>query len=241
MISECKLAGLKEWIIAFLICWGVAYLFYKSLIIMLIASFGVFFLVHIQIQSKEKKKKWKLTLEFKDGIISLANALTAGYSIENAFDEAVKDLCFLYDKDSEIVSEFRLISQQIRLNRNVEDLLMEFGVRTGIEDVLSFAEVVMTAKRAGGDLIKVMKTTSNNIGDKIDVQREIITLIAAKKLEGNLMSIIPLGIIIYLDICMPNFLMPMYEGLVGRSIMTISLICYVLALRLLNSIVTIKI
>lgn len=208
---------------------------------MMLFSIGALLLVHIQIGAREKKKKWQLTLQFKDGIISLSNALTAGYSIENAFDEAVKDLCFLYEDDAEIVKEFQQISLQVKLNRNVEELLLEFGNRTQIEDVINFAEIVTTAKRTGGDLIKIMKSTSNNISEKIEVQREITTLVAAKKLEGNIMSVIPLGIIMYLNLSMPGFLEPMYQGVIGRGIMSISLFCYLAALLLLNKIVTIKV
>ena len=118
---------------------------------------------------------------------------------------------------------------------------MEFGIRSGIEDIISFSEVVMTAKRTGGDLIKVIRTTSSNISDKIDIQTEIGTLIAAKKMEGYIMCVIPIGIIVYLNMCMPEFLLPMYETLVGRVVMTVALIFYILAIVLLQKIVNIKV
>ncbi|SET28790.1 tight adherence protein B [[Clostridium] polysaccharolyticum] len=202
---------------------------------------GAFPIVYLLIKERIKKKKWQLTLQFKDGVVSLSNALAAGYSIENAFHEAVIDLRLLYDENSGIIKEFQKIEQQIRLNRNVEELLMKFGMQAGIEDIKDFAEIVMTAKRTGGDLIKIMKTTSNSIGEKIEVQREIQTLIAAKRFEGNIMTVIPLGIILYLKLCMPGFLRPLYEGVAGRGIMSIALTGYVLSLLLLRKIIDIKV
>lgn len=224
-----------------MVCCGIMYLFYHSFLITVISSTGTFVFVKYRQREKIKTAKWKLTLEFKDAILSLSNALIAGYSIENAFEEALRELEFLYEPTAEIMKELKTINQQIRLNRNVEDLLMEFGNRTGVEDILNFAEVVMTAKRTGGDLIKIMKSTSESIGEKIEVQREIKTLIAAKKLEGMIMCVIPFGIIVYLNICMPGFLEPMYEGLVGRGIMSLALIGYLGGIALLNKIVTIRI
>lgn len=223
------------------ICCGVMYLFYHSMLITAVSSLGAFAFAKYQQRKRVEKAKWQLTLEFKDAIQSLSNALTAGYSIENAFSEALRELTFLYDKDADILKELQVINQQIRLNRNVEDLLMEFGNRSGVEDILSFAEVVMTAKRTGGDLISIMKTTSERIGEKIEVQREIKTLIAAKKLEGTIMCVIPFGIIIYLNLCMPGFLEPMYKGEIGRGIMTLALIGYVGGIGLLNKVVAIRI
>lgn len=232
---------MKDWIIALVLCWTAAYLFYKSVWAVGLFTVGALFLVNMQMKSRAEKRKWRLTLEFRDGIQSLSNALGAGYSIENAFAEAVRDLRLLYDEDTEIVKEFQGISQQIHLNQNVEDLLMEFGNRSEVEDIISFAEVVMTAKRTGGDLIKIMKTTSNNISDKIDIQREITTLIAAKKMEGYIMCVIPFGIIVYLNMSMPDFLAPMYETWIGRIVMTIALVFYLLAVLLLQKIVNIKV
>lgn len=229
------------WCISLILCWGIAYLFFRSVVVMGGFSFGAVFLVYVQNNRRKEKEQWQLTLQFRDGIQSLSNALVAGYSIENAFAEALKDLCFLYSDDAMIVREFQNINYQIRLSRNVEELLMEFGIRSGIEDIISFSEVVMTAKRTGGDLIKVIRTTSSNISDKIDIQTEIGTLIAAKKMEGYIMCVIPIGIIVYLNMCMPEFLLPMYETLVGRVVMTVALIFYILAIVLLQKIVNIKV
>lgn len=230
-----------DWLISFSISSFVGYLFYKNIAGIVLLSPCTAAGVRILKKEREKKREWNLTLQFKDGICSLTNAMVAGYSIENAFGEAIKDLRYLYDEQSDIIMEFQLINQQLKLSRNVESLLMEFGERTGIEDIINFAEVVTTAKRTGGDLIKIMKTTSSSINDKVEVQREITTLVAAKRLEGNIMSVIPLGIIVYLNLCMPEFMEPVYTGILGRGIMSIALVGYVLAIIMLNKIITIKI
>ena len=47
-------------------------------------------------QLLEKRKK-QLVKEFKDLILSFGASLKAGYSIENAFLEACRDLTYLYD------------------------------------------------------------------------------------------------------------------------------------------------
>ena len=118
-------------------------------------------------------------------ILSLS-AVNAGYSPEHALEEAYKDLKHLYKSDSLIMQELHYMIQQLHMNITIEKVLEDFGERTGIEDIISFAEVFATAKRTGGDLVHVIKVTSNTISDKIDIKREIITLIS-KKLEANIM------------------------------------------------------
>lgn len=72
----------------------------------------------------------------------------------------------------------------------------------------------------------MMKRTAQNISEKMEIQREIQTMIAGKKMEANCMTAIPLFIILYLQICSPGFLDPLYEGFFGRLFMTGSLFVY---------------
>lgn len=216
-------------------------LFYQSI-------FGVIFLspiIYLYCRQRKaslvKKRKWQLNLEFRDGIMSLSAALYAGYSIEHAFEEALKDLRLLYDKDSMIILEFSYIINQIKMNITVETALSDFGQRTGIEDIISFAEVFVTAKRTGGDLISVIKTTGNTISDKIEVKREIITLITAKKYEADIMKIIPLGFLSYLSFTSPGFLDPLYHNIFGIIVMTVLLGIYLGTYLLIDKVAAIEV
>ncbi len=216
-------------------------LFYKSIIGVLFLIPTIYFYRKSRTKELMKERKWKLNLQFRDGILALSAALEAGYSSENAFEEAFKDLRLIYPEDSLILKEFSYMINQIRMNITVEKALSDFGERTGIEDVLSFSEVFSTAKRTGGDLINVIKITSNIICDKIEVKREIITLITAKRLEANIMKVIPLMILIYLSVSSPGFLDPLYHNIFGIFVMTSFLLCYLGAYLLIDKIVAIEV
>jgi tight adherence protein B len=216
-------------------------LFYQSILGCLLLSPLTYFYITRKKVELIKNRKWRLNLEFKDGLLALSAALEAGYSAENAFEEAYKDLSLLYTEDTLVMQELTYLIHQIHINIPVEKALNDFADRTGIEDIVSFAEVFSTAKRTGGDLIKVIKITGNIINDKIEVQREIITLIAAKKLESNIMKSIPLLILSYLLISSSGFLDPLYHNAFGIVIMTIFLIIYLAAYILVDIITTIEV
>jgi tight adherence protein B len=216
-------------------------LFYRSII-------GILFLVPIvfvyrrrKITSLKNDRKWKLNLEFKDAITALSAALEAGYSVEHAFDEACRDLNRVYHKNAMILQEFKYIVNQLNMNITVEKALGDFSERTGIEDILSFSEVFCTAKRTGGDLIHVIRITSNIISDKIEVKREIRTLITGKRLEANIMKVIPLFILFYLSVSSPGFLNPLYHNLFGITVMTLFLLIYLAAFLIIDKIVAIEV
>ncbi|HWT26655.1 MAG TPA: type II secretion system F family protein [Mobilitalea sp.] len=216
-------------------------LFYQSIFGVLFLSPTIIFYCKAKKRQLIKEQKWKLNLEFRDGILSLSAALSTGYSAEHAFEEALKDLSLLYQSNSLIMQEFSYMLNQIRMNITAEKVLNDFGERSGIEDIISFAEVFATAKRTGGDLVKVIKTTCNTISDKIEVKREIITLITAKKFEANIMNIVPLMILCFLLFSSPGFLDPLYHNLFGVMVMTILLAVYLGAYLLSKKIVDIEV
>lgn len=207
------------------ICLIISYLFYSNLSLSFLISPFIFLFLKKKKQQLIKRRKWQLNIEFKDGLLSLSSALSAGYSLENAFVQASKDLQLMYDKNSYIVSEFENIVNRIYMNQTIESILEDFGKRSGIEDIANFADVIKTAKRTGGDIIHVIRTTSKIINDKLEVKREIITLITAKKLEARIMNLVPFGIILYLKVFSGNFLKPLYHNLFGVIFMTIVLVC----------------
>lgn len=219
----------------------LGYLFYQSFFgILLLSPLIPFYRKKKQVQLGHKRK-WKLNQEFRDGIISLSAALRSGYSAENAFEEAWKDLKLLYKEDALIMQEFSYIINQIRMNLTVETALSEFADRTGVEDIINFAEIFSTAKRSGGDLIKVIRTTANAMNDKIEVKREIITLVTAKKQEADIMKSIPPGVILYLQYSSPGFLNPLYGNIFGWAVMSILLAAYLGAYLLADKIVAIEV
>ncbi|NLJ89849.1 MAG: hypothetical protein GX323_03030 [Clostridiales bacterium] len=235
----------EEWLRYFskgaIIGMSIGYLFYGNVIgVILLMPYG-FFYVNKKKSELIRDRKWRLNLEFRDGLLSVISALNAGYSIENAFEQASLDLKLMYETDSLIVIEFESIVNQIKMNVTIERVLEDFAIRTDIEDINMFSAVFSTAKRSGGDLIKILRNTGNSIGDKIEVKREIKTLIASKRFESKIMSIIPFTIILYLKLFSPGFLDPLYNNIIGFIIMSCLLIIYVFAYKISENIMNIEV
>lgn len=171
----------------------------------------------------------------------MSAALAAGYSPENALEEAVKELYRVYDPDTVIIREFKLIEGQVHMNQNMEELLLDFGRRSAVEDIRSFAEVFMTAKRSGGDLISIIRNTIFCIRQKQETMQEIETSLSGKIMEQNIMSLIPILILAYVKLTSPEFLSSMYGNATGIIVMGICLAVYVAAYFWGRSIVRIEV
>lgn len=201
------------------------WLFYQSVFaVVLILPFAV---RNYREQELEKiaQKKREFLLQFQDMIQSMAAALGAGYSVENAIREAQKEMKVLYGNEAKISKELVLMVRQMRVQIPMEQILEEFAQRVNLEDVKNFATVFRTAKRSGGNMLEIIQNTVRQIGDKMDVKREIDTILAAKSYEFKVMAVIPYIMIGYMLLSFPEFMSCLYGNAIGIGVMSI---CYVL-------------
>ena len=203
------------------------YLFYQNIIISLIISPAfVFYFLKIKKKSLCQKRKVMLKEQFKDAMDAMISALAAGYSAGHSITQAKNDLSLLYEEDSLIMCELKYMENRLADHFRLEELMLELGQRSGVNEIMMFAQVFETAQKSGGNLINIMRQTSNHIRSEMDIDREIDTLISGKRMENKCMLVVPLGIILYMQIFSPGYLDPLYNNLFGVLFMTGALVLY---------------
>ena len=208
--------------------------------------FAFLLIPYIPFYIKEKRKKlkdrrsWTLNMQFRDFINCISSALESGYSIENAIREGYQDMKLSYGEDELIMKEARIIMGRLENNRTVEEVFLDFGERSGLEDINSFADIFATAKRTGGNLIQIIKSTADVIHTRVELKRELRTVIASKKYEADIMKLIPFGLLIYLRLFSPDMVKALYGNLFGIVFMTIVLLVYLLLCKISDHMVKIE-
>ena len=221
--------------VAFILLWTVtsaviAYFFYRAWIVMFIVLLCFPLFLKWQRKSAVRKRKWELTLAFREAIVIVAGNLQAGNSVENAFRKAYSDLKSLYGEGADITKEFLVIGRGLENNLILEKMLLDFGVRSGVEDIKDFADIFAVAKRTGGNLKEIIADTVEIISDKIEIKRSLRILISEKQLEQKIMSVIPFFILIYIGMTSPGYFDSLYHSLSGIGIMTACLVAYIVAI-----------
>jgi tight adherence protein B len=225
-----------------LLCMGVvAYLFYDSIVVwILLIPLAVYGIKGEQKKLCQKRKK-RLELEFRETILSVASNMQIGYSVENAFKEAYKEITLLYGSESVMAVELRLLLRKIGNNIQIEEALLDIAKRSGLSDIMEFAEIFSIAKRGGGDMKGIISNTASIIGDKQEVRREIETVVTQKKFENGIMKYMPFLIVIYISATSKGYFEPMYHNLFGWLVMTGAFIVYLLACLWSDKILDIKV
>ncbi len=218
-----------------------AYIFYHNLLAAVVLCPYLHFRLKVKSEELHRRCKEQLKMQFKDGMQSVAFSLNSGYSIENAWKEAVTELRLLYGENSEIVVEFQRIVNRLERNENIEDILEEFAKKSGVADIEYFAAVFRYAKRYGGDLIAIIRHTAETIREKNETYNEIQTIISGKKMEQKVMSAVPFFLLGYMKLTAWDFISPLYGNPAGVLMMSISLMVYVGADYIAKRIVEIEV
>lgn len=229
-------------VLAAAVIFALAYLFYRSIAISILLS--PLSLIYPGIKTREiiKQRKNELTLQFKELLYALSSSLSAGKSIEMAFKDALKDLKIIYpEQNAYIINEIEYIARKIEMNETIEDALSDFADRAHIEDINNFVDVFLTTRRTGGNIIEIIKNTSTIIRDKLEVKQEIETMIAGKKMEQKVISIMPIFLILMLSTTSHDYMEPVFTTLIGRIVMTLSLILIIIGYIISNKITNIEV
>lgn len=219
----------------------IAYVFYRSVIAFILLLPGLVYYMKMKKAELMEKRKKELGMQFREAILAVSTALGAGYSVENSFIEAEKDLRNLYGKSAAITSEFSYIAGRLSANETLEGILKDLAVRSGIEDIKDFSDVFNTAKKTGGDMVSIIRKSAFHISDKIEVKREIDTLMSAKKMEQGIMNVVPVMIILYVSFNSPGFLDALYHNITGAIVMSVCLFLYLSAYTMAKKIVSIEV
>jgi tight adherence protein B len=214
-VSACLIAGC--------LLFAIGYLFYKNVAICLILSFAAVYYPRLRRKQLIRKRKEELRKQFKHALYSLSSALSAGRSVENAFREAANDLRLLYpDSSTDMIRELDRLNRRTENGEPIEKSLLDFGRRSGIDDMMQFADAFAACKRTGGDLVEVMRRTTHLIGEKMEVEQDISVTVAQKRFEAKALGFIPFVIVAFLAFSSPDYMEPLYGG-AGHLIMTASL------------------
>lgn len=155
---------------------------------------GIIFLP-VRAEQILKKRKNSLKMQFRELLENLSTAIGSGKIVADAFREAYGDMQMMYSADAYIVKELEIINAGTANNINIENMLMDFGARSDIDDIRSFADVFDTCYRKGGDIKEVVKSTSQILNEKLEIELEIETIVTSSKSEQMIMTFMPIILI----------------------------------------------
>lgn len=200
---------------------------------------GVLFLP-IRVNSIITKRRKDLTQQFRNMLEALTTSLGAGKNVNDAFVAVYDDLKIQYDEEAYILKELEIILAGINNNIAIEEVLYDFGIRSDVEDIKSFANVFRISYRKGGNIKDIIRNTHSILSDKMTITEEIETIVSSNELEQYIMIFMPIILIAMIKMMSPEFAANFVTG-TGIISTTLSIVFFVIAYFVGKSVLSIKI
>ena len=239
---ECNMTKMEH-ILAYLVfaigIGAVLYVYYRVLIVSIVG--GLLIAIPQEknySRSVVEKRQNKLRLQFNEflEIISISISGGSGRSMENAVRDSVRELKMIFNDKADIVKEIELIiSDYERAGIPMKNGFKELGVRSEIDDIISFATVYETIDGKTSDFGYIITQTHEIIKDKVEITMEIETTISAAKSEAYMMLVLPLIIVVVMSAMGGGLMDSLFTTFTGRMAATVGVGCtfasYVIATK----------
>ena len=186
------------------------------------------------------KKKRMLNTQFRDFLEAFNTSLGAGKNVPGSFQTSFEDLKIQYDEGAFILKELEIILDGLNDNFAIEDLLADFGERSGNEDISSFANVFKICYRKGGNIKETIRSTHSILNDKMEINEDIETVVTSNKTEQNLMLVMPVALIAMIKMMSPDFAAN-YTTLTGILSTTVAIAMFAFAYYIGKQVLDIKV
>lgn len=177
--------------------------------------------------------------QFCEFASALTNALSSGMNMNDSLNAVANDLLAQYPEDTYIVKEVNEIINGANNNVPIEEMLEDFGNRSGEVDILNFATVFSTCYRTGGNIKSVVRRTTEIISEKIMISSEIETALTSNKMQMNVMNVLPIVIILMMRLMSADFAAS-FGTIIGVIGLTISAALTIAAFKMGQKIMDIK-
>lgn len=190
-------------------------------------------------ESLRKRIITKLQSQFCDFTFALANALGSGMNVQESVNASYNDLVTQYSEDDLIVLEVKEIINGIKNNIPIEEMIFDFGKRSGVHDIMNFSIVFSTCFRSGGNVKSVVRRTAEMISEKMIIASEIETTITSNKMQMNIMNVLPIFIVLMMRVMSSEFA-ESFSSAIGVLVLSIAAVMFVMAYRWGQKIMDIK-
>ena len=177
----------------------------------------------------------KFDEQLTDALGTMSNALRAGFSISQAFESvAESDLHPISD-------EFALLLQQLRVGMSFDDALASLEKRIASDDLTLVITSIDIARRTGGNLTEIFDRISETIRGRMRIERKVRTLTAQGRLQGLIVSLMPLALCVIMTVMKPRIMVPFLTSLQGIVCLAIASVLVLAGWLIIRRIVTIKV
>lgn len=136
-----------------------------------------------------KRRLKAIEKQLPDALIMLSASLRAGASFTSALETLIQE------STPPISQEFSLLLREVRIGVDMDTALDHMEQRIPLEDFRLFLSAIRISREVGGNLADTLDKIASTLRSKLVMEGKINSLTAQGRLQGIVMSLLPLALI----------------------------------------------
>jgi tight adherence protein B len=200
-----------------------------------VSTLGIPLVVRAVLRVRVARERRAFADQLSENLQVLASAMRAGHSFLGA-------LAVMADDAGEPArGEFKRVLTDERLGIPVQEALATVARRMRNPDVEYVGLIAQLQTETGGNTAEVLDRVTETIRERHALHRMVRTLTAQGRLGGWVVSLMPVGLVLALNVLNPNYLSPLYHTTSGRVLLGMGAACIVSGMFAIRKIVDIKV
>ena len=183
----------------------------------------------------DRRRREKFNAQLPEALATMSNALRAGFSIAQAFDSVVEQ------GEKPMSEEFAILQQQLRVGMSFESALESMSERVGSDDLTLVTTAILISRKTGGNVTEIFDKISETIRGRMKIERKVKTLTAQGRLQGIIVSAMPILLGIAMCVLKPKLMIPFLTSMTGILCVAVMTVLIVLGWMMIRKIIKIDV
>ena len=205
----------------------------------LITTVGVFVLLLVlptfAYRSMKRKRLARIEAQLPDALTMVAGSLRAGASLSIALDNPVQE------QPPPISQEFEILTKEQRLGVDFDVSLANMEKRIPMQDFRMLTTALRINREVGGNLAETIESLADTLRRKSTMEGKIQSLTAQGKLQGIVMTGLPVLLGLLLNFLEPESMEKLWTTGVGWTVLSVIIVMEMLGYIMIKKITSIDV
>jgi tight adherence protein B len=182
-----------------LFAFGATYILSADIVEAFGAAFAGLVMPYFVLRMLRSRRQKKFGAQFPDAIDIIVRSLRAGHPVPIAITMVAREM------PDPIGTEFGIVADEVTYGADLESALRNLYFRVGTDDLPLFVTAVAIQGSTGGNLGEILENLSSVIRQRFKMRRKIRALAAEGRASALILSSLPVGLFLIIQVVAPNF------------------------------------
>ena len=188
-----------------------------------------------RVSGRRRKRVERIERQFPEALDLMSRAMRAGHAFPSAIKMVADEMAEPLGRD------FRILFDEMNYGVPTSDALKHLADRVPVPDVSYFVVAVMIQRESGGNLAELLDKIATIVRARLTLLGEVRTLSAEGKLSAYILTSLPFGVALMVNLVNPTFMEVLWTDPLGLKMVGVALFMMLLGVLWMRSIIRIRV